>query len=74
MNGRKNWLFVGDEQGGTASATIFSLIESAKFNDLHTEKYLKYLFDNIKHYQKENKNLKDLLPHKVNRKVVNGWV
>ena len=46
--GRKNWMFVGDEQGGAAAGTIYSLIESAKLNKLHTQKYLKYLFDNVK--------------------------
>ena len=71
--GRKNWMFVGDEQGGTASGTIYSLIESAKLNNLHTEKYLKFLFDNIKKYQNNN-NLKDLLPNRIDKDIVNKWV
>ena len=66
-------MFVGDQQGGTAAGTIYSLIESAKLNDLHTEKYLKFLFDNIKKYQKNN-NLKNLLPNKVNKDIVNNWM
>lgn len=71
--GRKNWLFVGDEQGGAAAGTIYSLIESAKLNKLHTYKYLKYLFDNIKDEIPEDQ-LIEFLPHKVNRDVVEGWV
>jgi transposase len=71
--GRKNWMFVGDEQGGVAAGTIYSLIESAKLNDLHTGKYLKYLFDNLKRREGENK-LRELLPHVIDREIVNGWV
>jgi transposase len=71
--GRKNWMFVGDEQGGTAAGTIYSLIESAKLNKLHTQKYLKYLFDNIKEGMTTN-ILKKFLPHEVDEDIVNGWV
>ena len=63
--GRKNWLFVGDEQGGTASSIIYSLIASAKANNLEPSKYLQYLFDNIN--KTEQKNLIYLLPHKINK-------
>ena len=71
--GRKNWLFVGDEQGGCAAGTIYSLIESAKLNELHTQKYLKYLFDNIKDNMNKDQ-LKKFLPHNVSGEIVNGWV
>ena len=71
--GRKNWLFVSDEQGGTASATIYSLIESAKLNKLHTEKYLKYLFDNIKE-DMTPEELKKFLPNMVDPDIIEKWV
>ena len=71
--GRKNWLFVSDEQGGTASATIYSLIESAKLNNLNTTKYLKYLFDNIKE-DMTPEELKKLLPNMVDRDIIKKWV
>ncbi len=63
-SGSKNWLFVEDEQGGCTARTIYSLIELAKLNNLHTEKYLKYLFYNIKENLGENR-LKEFLPYKV---------
>ena len=71
--GRKNWMFVGDEQGGAAAGTIYSLIESAKLNDLHTQKYLQYLFDNFKENMTQDE-MKRLLPNVVDKDVVDGWV
>ncbi len=45
--GRRNWLFAGTPEGAQASATIYSLIESAKANQLEPYKYLRYLFENL---------------------------
>lgn len=45
--GRRNWLFAGTPEGAQASATIYSLIESAKSNDLEPYKYLRYLFEKL---------------------------
>lgn len=45
--GRKNWLFNCTPEGANASACIYSLIETAKANDLEPYWYLKYLFENL---------------------------
>ncbi|MFB5763839.1 transposase domain-containing protein, partial [Paenibacillus medicaginis] len=45
--GRKNWLFANTPRGATASATIYSVIETAKENGLHPYNYLKYLFEQL---------------------------
>jgi len=44
--GRKNWLFSDTQDGATASMVIYSLIETAKANDVDSEKYLEYLLEN----------------------------
>ncbi|WP_312907139.1 IS66 family transposase [Tissierella praeacuta] len=41
--GRKNWLFAGSPKGATASATVYSLVETAKANGLNPYKYLQLL-------------------------------
>lgn len=46
--GRKNWLFAGNDVGATASAVIFSLIETCKANDIEPYAYLKYALENIR--------------------------
>ena len=45
--GRKNWLFAFSPAGATASATIYSLVETAKENGLHPFTYLTYLFEQL---------------------------
>ena len=45
--GRKNWLFSKTPEGAKASALFYSIIETAKANNLDTFKYLKYLFKEV---------------------------
>ena len=44
--GRKNWLFSDSQDGADASMKIYSIVESAKANDIDPLKYLTYLLDN----------------------------
>jgi transposase len=43
--GRKNWMFANTPRGATASAVIYSIIETAKENGLNPYKYLEYIFE-----------------------------
>ena len=52
--GRKNWMFSNTPRGATASATIYSIIETAKENGLNPFTYLQYIFEKL-----PNMNLKD---------------
>jgi transposase len=45
--GRKNWLFAGSPDGAKASATFFSLIQTAKANSLEPYTYLRYIFETL---------------------------
>ena len=45
--GRKAWLFANTPEGATASATIYSIVETAKENGLNPFKYLTYLFEQL---------------------------
>ena len=45
--GRKNWLFANTPKGATASATIYSIIETAKENGLNPMTYLTYVFEQL---------------------------
>ena len=61
--GRKNWLFSNTSKGAKSSATIYSIIETAKANGLIVEKYLVYLFDKISEINIDNKEiLLDIMP------------
>lgn len=61
--GRKNWLFSGTQEGARASALLFSLIETAKANNLEPYAYLRYLFEKLP--VTPAKNLGDLLPTRL---------
>ena len=62
--GRKNWLFANTVNGANASATIYSIIETAKANNLVPFKYLQFLLEKLTTGDKEI-NIDDLLPWNV---------
>jgi transposase len=62
--GRKNWLFAGSPDGARASATFFTLIETAKANGLEPYAYLRHIFEKLPLAQTEE-DLKDLLPQNI---------
>ena len=45
--GRKNWLFSDSPKGAKASATVYSIIETVKANNLNPFQYLKSLFEHL---------------------------
>ena len=45
--GRNNWLFAYSPDGATASAVIYSIVETAKANGLVPFKYLEFLFETL---------------------------
>ena len=62
--GRKNFLFSGSPRGANASATMYTLVESAKANDLEPWAYLNYLFEKLP-VAKSEQALLDLLPQNL---------
>ena len=71
--GRKNWLFSGSPEGAQASALFYSLIETAKINNLNPEQYLRFLLEKIIHV-KEQGELLDLLPNRVNQETIDKFM
>ena len=45
--GRKNWLFCNSVKGAASSSVVYSLIETAKANDLRPFEYLKFLLETV---------------------------
>ena len=62
--GRKNWLFSNTAKGANASATLYSIIETAKANGLVPYDYLNYLLSEMPTLQPED-NIDHLLPWNV---------
>lgn len=62
--GRKAWLFADTPQGAHASATCYSLIETAKANDLEPSAYIEHVLTHIAEANTLDK-LEQLLPWNV---------
>ena len=62
--GRKGWLFADTPQGAEASAIIYSLMETAKANNLRLDDYLLHLLSILPQRAEQNKDFEidDLLP------------
>jgi transposase len=45
--GRKNWLFVGSEEGGEASATLFSLVQTCRALNINPKDYLEDVMNKL---------------------------
>lgn len=54
--GRKNWLFCNSASGAESSAILYSLIETAKENDINPYEYLNWVFEKLR-YKTEAKGL-----------------
>ncbi len=63
--GRKNWLFCNTPKGASASATVYSIIETAKANNLNPFLYLKFLLENLP----KEKDISTCLPWNENVKL-----
>lgn len=67
--GRKNWMFSSSQQGAKASAMLYSLIETAKANDVEPYAYLRTLFTRLPSCETV-KDFERLLPGNVQLETV----
>ena len=54
--GKKNWIFMDTLKGVKASAIIYSIIETAKANNLRLYDYLKYILEDLPNYVNGSKS------------------
>lgn len=60
--GRKNWLFANTPQGADASCIIYSIVETAKLNNLIPYEYLRYLLEQMPGMKLTEENINKLMP------------
>jgi len=63
--GRNNWTFIGAESDGDHAATIYTIIETAKLNDINPEAYLRTIITRIADHPA--KRISELLPWNIKR-------
>ena len=62
--GRKNWLFSDTPRGARASATLYSLVETAKANNLEPYEYLRAMLKRLP-YAENAEDIEELLPWNI---------
>lgn len=60
--GRKNWLFHDTQAGAYSSAIIYSIIETAKANDVNIYHYIKYLLEELSSKDLNDSTFENLCP------------
>ena len=58
--GRKNWTFAGSDEGGYRAAAIYTLIETAKLNDIDPQAWLADVLSRLPDHPA--KRIAELLP------------
>ncbi len=58
--GRKNWIFAGSDEGGRRAAAVYTLIETAKLNDIDPQAWLADVLARLPDHPA--KHIADLLP------------
>ena len=66
--GRKGWLFSDTVKGAVASANLYSLVETAKANNVEPHAYLSLLFERLPH-AKTVEDFETLLPWNVKASI-----
>ncbi len=65
--GRKNYLFAGSDTGGERAAAMYSLLGTAKLNDVNPEAYLRYVLERIADHPVNR--IEELLPWHVANQI-----
>jgi transposase len=71
--GKKNWLFVNNENSGAISAFWYSLIQSALLNGLNPKTYIHFLLCNLPKLRKKEILVATLLPHTIDKNILNDF-
>ncbi|MBF0281849.1 MAG: transposase, partial [Zetaproteobacteria bacterium] len=67
--GRKNWLFCDSANGAAASALFYSLIQTAKANDLPVNEWLRYVLEQWPKCKTDDER-RALAPQRFDRKLL----
>lgn len=68
--GRKNWLFVGNEESANKSALLYSLIQSAKMNHINAQKYLTAVLKAAPAMRRGEVDPRNLLPQYIDHQLL----
>ncbi len=67
--GRKNWMFADTPAGAEAPANIYSLLVSAKINNIQPYKYLRHVLETLPNVTNIDE-IAVLMPHRIDMKSI----
>ena len=68
--GKRNWLFVGNEESAGRAALLYSLIQSCELNEIDPRAYLEYVLGQVHHMRRKTVDPTSLLPHRINKQLL----
>lgn len=68
--GKKNWLFMNNEDSGAVNAFWFSLVQSALINKLNPRIYIHFLLMNIHKLRRKDINPITFMPHLIDKDLL----
>lgn len=68
--GRKNWLFVGNEQSANKSALLYSLIQTCRLHGIDPRQYLEYVFTQVNKMRRHEVDPVSLLPQFIDKALL----
>lgn len=71
--GRKNWLFSDSPRGAHANATLYSIVETAKSNNLEPWLYIKFILAKLPLITSQQ-GYEQLLPHNITTDIMNRFL
>ncbi len=71
--GKRNWLFMNNEDSGAVNAFWFSLVQSALINKLNPRIYIHFLLSNLHSMRKKEVDPATLLPHVIDKNLLKNF-
>lgn len=68
--GRRNWLFVGNENGGKTAALLYTLIQTCRLNDINARVYLVYVLNQAAAMRRQEVDPTVLLPQFIDTSLL----
>lgn len=68
--GKRNWLFVGNEQSAARAALLYSLIQSCELNEIDPHAYLEYVLGQVHNMRRKTVDPTSLLPHRIDKQLL----
>ena len=68
--GRRNWLFVGNEDSANKAALLYSLIQTCKINKINPREYLTYVLKQVHKIRRKQVDPVSLLPQFIDKNLL----